>query len=99
YGQLIEAGQGRLASMAFGGDALAKGGKRPDTSVTIVALQSAPVTLNEAGEGEVSVDIPDFNGELRVMAQAWTDDRYGMAEAKTVVAAPIIAELSTPRFL
>ncbi|MCQ9425227.1 alpha-2-macroglobulin family protein [Pseudomonas sp. LJDD11] len=99
YGQLIEAGQGRLASLAFGGDALAKGGKRPDTSVTIVALQSAPVVLNEQGEGEVSVDIPDFNGELRIMAQAWTDERYGMAEAKTVVAAPLIAELSTPRFL
>lgn len=100
YGQLIEAGQGRLASLAFGGDAaLAKGGKRPDTSVTIVALQSAPVTLNEQGEGEVSVNIPDFNGELRLMAQAWSDDRYGMAEAKTVIAAPLIAELSTPRFL
>ena len=100
YGQLIEAGQGRLASLAFGGDAaLAKGGKRPDTSVTIVAQQSAPVTLNEQGEGEASVDIPDFNGELRLMAQAWTDDRYGMAEAKTVVAAPLIAELSAPRFL
>ncbi len=100
YGQLIEAGQGRLASLAFGGDAaLAKGGKRPDTSVTIVALQSASVTLNEQGEGEVSVDIPDFNGELRLMAQAWTDERYGMAEGKTVVAAPLIAELSAPRFL
>lgn len=100
YGQLIEAGQGRLASLAFGGDAaLAKGGKRPDTSVTIVALQSAPVTLNELGEGEVSVDIPDFNGELRLMAQAWTDERYGMAEGKTVIAAPLIAELSAPRFL
>lgn len=99
YGQLIEAGRNRLATLAFGGDALAKGGKRPDTSVTIVALQSAPVTLNEQGEGEVSVDIPDFNGELRIMAQAWTGERYGMAEAKTVVAAPIIAELSAPRFL
>ncbi|MGS0738995.1 alpha-2-macroglobulin family protein [Pseudomonas sp. GG8] len=100
YGQLIEAGRGRLASLAFGGDAaLAKGGKRPETSVTIVALQSAPVTLNAQGEGEISVDIPDFNGELRVMAQAWTGERYGMAEAKTVVAAPLIAELSAPRFL
>ena len=100
YGQLIEAGQGRLASLAFGGDAgLAKGGKRPATSVTIVALQSAPVTLNEQGEGEVSLDIPDFNGELRVMAQAWTDDRYGMAQAKTVVAAPLVAELAAPRFM
>ncbi|MCH4873659.1 alpha-2-macroglobulin family protein [Pseudomonas sp. TMW22091] len=100
YGQLIEAGQGRLASLAFGGDAaLAKGGKRPATSVNIVALQSAPVTLNEHGEGEVSVNIPDFNGELRLMAQAWTDDRYGMAQAKTVVAAPLVAELAAPRFL
>jgi uncharacterized protein YfaS (alpha-2-macroglobulin family) len=33
------------------------------------------------------------------MAQAWSDDRYGMAEAKTVIAAPLIAELSAPRFL
>lgn len=100
YGQLIEAGQGRLASLAYGGDAaLAKGGKRPATSVNIVALQSAPVTLDEHGEGEVSVNIPDFNGELRLMAQAWTDDRYGMAQAKTVVAAPLVAELAAPRFL
>ncbi|WP_296258680.1 MULTISPECIES: alpha-2-macroglobulin family protein [unclassified Pseudomonas] len=100
YGQLIEAGRNRLASLAFGGDAaLAKGGKRPETSVTIVALQSAPVTLNDQGDAEVSVDIPDFNGQLRIMAQAWTDERYGMAEAKTVVAAPLIAELSAPRFL
>ncbi len=100
YGQLIEAGQGRLASLAFGGDAaMAKGGKRPNTSITIVAQQSAPVTLDANGEGETSVDIPDFNGELRLMAQAWTDDRYGVAEGKTVVAAPLIAELSAPRFL
>ncbi|MBF8693735.1 alpha-2-macroglobulin family protein [Pseudomonas fulva] len=100
YGQLIEAGQGRLASLAFGGDAaMAKGGKRPNTTVTIVAQQSLPVTLNDKGEGQATVDIPDFNGELRLMAQAWTEDHFGMAEGKTVVAAPLIAELSAPRFL
>ncbi|MDM8348516.1 alpha-2-macroglobulin [Pseudomonas sp. sp1636] len=100
YGQLIEAGQGRLAKLAFGGDAaLAGGGKRPDTSVLIVAEQSQALRLNEQGEGEVSLDIPDFNGELRLMAQAWNDERYGMAEGKSVVAAPLIAELSAPRFL
>ncbi|QLF93116.1 alpha-2-macroglobulin family protein [Pseudomonas sp. ABC1] len=99
YGQLIE-GQGRVASLAFGGDAgLAAGGKRPDTSVLIVALQSDALKLDDKGEGEVSLDIPDFNGELRLMAQAWTDERYGMAEAKTLVAAPLVAELSMPRFL
>jgi uncharacterized protein YfaS (alpha-2-macroglobulin family) len=98
YGQLIEAGQGRLASLAFGGDAaMAKGGKRP-TTVTIVAQQSLPVTLDDKGEGQATVDIPDFNGELRLMAQAWTEEHFGMAEGKTVVA-PLIAELSAPRFL
>lgn len=100
YGQLIEAGQGRLASLAFGGDAgLAAGGKRPPSKVRLVALQSVPVTLDEQGEGDVSLDIPDFNGELRLMAQVWTDERYGMAEGKTVVAAPLVAELAAPRFL
>jgi uncharacterized protein YfaS (alpha-2-macroglobulin family) len=100
YGQLIEAGTGRIAKLAFGGDAaLAKGGKRPDSNVLIVALQAAPLTLNAQGEGEVSLNIPDFNGELRLMAQAWSDDSYAMAEGKTVVAAPLVVELSAPRFL
>ncbi|WP_339486748.1 alpha-2-macroglobulin family protein [Pseudomonas sp. EL_65y_Pfl2_R95] len=100
YGQLIEAGQGRMAKLAFGGDAaLAAGGKRPDTSVLIVALQAKPLNLDAQGEGVVSLDIPDFNGELRLMAQAWNADHFGMAEAKTVVAAPLVAELSAPRFM
>jgi uncharacterized protein YfaS (alpha-2-macroglobulin family) len=100
FGQLIEAGQGRMAKLAFGGDAaLAGGGKRPESNVLIVAMQAKPVQLDEQGKGTVSLDIPDFNGELRLMAQVWTDQRYGMAEAKTVVAAPLVAELSTPRFL
>lgn len=100
YGQLIETGQGRVASLAFGGDAaMAKGGKKPDTSVTIVALQSKPVMLDDKGEAKITLAIPDFNGELRLMAQAWTASEFGMAEAKTVVAAPVIVELATPRFL
>src|SRR5690606_12928652 len=99
YGQLIEGG-GRLASLAFGGDAdLMAGGKKPDTSVLIVALQSEPLQLDEQGRGDVELAIPDFNGELRLMAQVWTDERYGAAEAKSVVAAPLVAELSAPRFL
>lgn len=50
YGQLIEA-QGRVASLAFGGDAgLTAGGKRPDTSVLIVALQSDALKLDDRGK-------------------------------------------------
>ncbi|MCI1033296.1 alpha-2-macroglobulin family protein [Raoultella terrigena] len=100
YGQVIE-GQGRLASLRFGGDGdeLKRGGKPPVNHVTIVAQQAQPVALDDKGEGTVTLPIGDFNGELRVMAQAWTADDFGSSEDKVVVAAPVIAELNTPRFL
>ncbi|KAA1046389.1 alpha-2-macroglobulin [Pseudocitrobacter sp. 73] len=100
YGQVIE-GQGRLASLRFGGDGdeLKRGGKPPVNHVTIIAQQAQPVTLDDNGEGTVTLPIGDFNGELRVMAQAWTDEDFGSSEDKVVVAAPVIAELNMPRFL
>nr|VUD28700.1 alpha-2-macroglobulin [Raoultella sp. NCTC 9187] len=67
--------------------------------MTIIAQQAQPVTLDDKGEGTVTLPIGDFNGELRVMAQAWTADDFGSSEDKVVVAAPVIAELNTPRFL
>lgn len=96
YGQVIE-GQGRVASLRFGGDGdeLKRGGKPPVNHVTIVAQQAQPVVLNDQGEGTVTLPIGDFNGELRVMAQAWTADDFGSSEDKVVVAAPVIAELNT----
>ncbi|WP_434639304.1 alpha-2-macroglobulin family protein [Klebsiella sp. I138] len=100
YGQVIE-GQGRLASLRFGGDGdeLKRGGKPPVNHVTIIAQQAQPVVLDDRGEGSVTLPIGDFNGELRVMAQAWTADDFGSSDEKVVVAAPVIAELNTPRFL
>ncbi|MBS2288437.1 hypothetical protein KFZ19_28080, partial [Salmonella enterica subsp. enterica serovar Typhimurium] len=57
------------------------------------------VTLDAYGEGTITLPIGDFNGELRLMAQAWTEDDFGSSESKIIVAAPIITELNTPRFL
>ncbi|MDL2286694.1 alpha-2-macroglobulin family protein, partial [Desulfococcaceae bacterium OttesenSCG-928-F15] len=101
YGNIIEAGKGSRARLAFGGDApeMTPGGKKPDTTVLIVALQSDALSFDENGIAEVSLDIPDFNGTLRLMAQAWNGEQYGMAEAKTLVAAPLVMEISMPRFL
>ncbi|TCC14252.1 alpha-2-macroglobulin family protein [Kosakonia quasisacchari] len=100
YGQVIE-GQGRLAALRFGGDGdeLNRGGKPPVNHVTIIAQQAQPVMLDENGEGTVSLPIGDFNGELRVMAQAWTAEDFGSNESKVIVAAPVIADLNMPRFL
>lgn len=100
YGQVIE-GQGRLAALRFGGDGdeLNRGGKPPVNHVTIIAQQAQPVTLDDNGEGTVTLPVGDFNGELRVMAQAWTAEDFGNSEGKVIVAAPVITELNTPRFL
>ncbi|HEY1847124.1 MAG TPA: alpha-2-macroglobulin [Buttiauxella sp.] len=103
YGQVIE-GEGKLAALRFGGDGdegdeLSRGGKKPVNHVTIIAQQAQPVQLDENGEGTVNLPIGDFNGELRVMAQAWTDDRFGSSENKVVVAAPLVTELAAPRFM
>lgn len=100
YGQLIELGQARRAGLNFGGDQDSdRGGRAPISSVTLVALQSEPVTLDASGRAEIHLDIPDFNGELRIMAQAWTDSDYGMSEGKTVVVAPLVVEMAAPRFI
>lgn len=100
YGQLIEVGQARRAGLNFGGDEDGgRGGRAPISSVTLVALQSEPVQLDAAGEALVSLDIPEFNGELRLMAQAWSDGDYGMSEGKTVVVAPLVVEMAAPRFV
>lgn len=103
YGQLIE-GSGRLAALRYGGDGdeedpLARGGQKPVTHANIVAQQLQTVTLDGRGEGVLELPVPEFNGELRLMVQAWNEADFGVAEKKVVVAAPLVSELATPRFM
>lgn len=104
YGQLIESG-GNLAKLAFGGDSddlnsdLSRSGKKPPSTVQLLSQQLNEITLNSKGEGEIDLAIPDFNGEVRIMAQAWTDQEFGKADKLMKIAAPLVAELTTPRFL
>ncbi|OCG20831.1 hypothetical protein A9G22_10460 [Gilliamella sp. App2-1] len=102
YGKLIE-GKGRNVNVSFGGDALLgvanTGGNKTLTEVNIISQQLQIITLNDEGEGVVDLALPNFNGELRIMVQAWDDNRYGKAEQVMTVASPVVAELSTPRFL
>lgn len=97
YSRLIE-GKGRLAGLSFGGDAVA-GGKKTLTDVKIIAQQLKIVTLDNQGEAVVELPLPDFNGELRLMAQVWDQQRFGKAEQPLQVVAPFIVELASPRFL
>jgi len=64
-----------------------------------ITIMSELVQFNENGEAVISVDIPDYNGQAQVVAMVFNDDQFGQAESNVIIAAPIVAELSIPRFL
>jgi uncharacterized protein YfaS (alpha-2-macroglobulin family) len=51
------------------------------------------------GTVTVSLDIPQFNGEVRLMAVTYTASRFGSAEQRMKVADDLILEPQVPRFL
>ena len=65
----------------------------------MTALYSGVVTLGPDGMTEVPLDIPDFDGRLRLMAVAWTPAKVGNAVAVATVRDPVLADLSMPRFM
>ena len=99
YGRLIESMAGQKGKLKWGGDAAPKPTKSLPKKVRLVDLFSGPVALDANGEAEVSLPVPDFNGSLRLMAVAASGERFGMQEAEVTVAAPLVVELATPRFL
>lgn len=100
YHRVIENDSGQWAGHRFGGDAdLDLAGKQPDEDVEILSHFTGPVRFDAAGEASVTIELPDFNGRMRLMALAYGADRYGMAEQEVTIAAPVIAELGMPRFL
>ena len=98
YGRLIEAQNAIVGELRTGGDGI--GGRNlavvPQKNV---ALFAGIITLNNEGRGTFELDVPDFNGELRLMAVAYTPTRMGHAEKPLTVRDPVVAELVLPRFL
>ncbi len=98
YGRLIKAEKGAVGAMREGGDSF---GGRPLAVVPTrtVALFSGIVKVGANGTVNVPVDVPDFNGELRLMAVAFTTTKLGHADRPLTVRDPVVAELVLPRFL
>jgi hypothetical protein len=100
YGRLIDAYAGRLGEIRQGGDDRARHlGGLDTTSIQTVALFSGIVRADDKGEATVSLDVPDFNGRLRLMAVAWSASRLGKAEKPLVVRDPVVSTVTLPRFL
>ncbi|AGG87358.1 alpha-2-macroglobulin family protein [Rhodanobacter denitrificans] len=102
YSRLIEAMDGAEAKLRYGGDmsgaALPKA-TRLNPKVQIVDLFAGPVAFDAQGKATLHVDVPDFNGSLRLAALAYTDSRYGNADGAVTVRAPLVVEPSTPRVM
>ncbi len=100
YGDILPLNDAPNAGLRFGGDAaLARGGKAAKADVQIVSLFSGLVHTDADGYADIDLDIPEFDGRLRLMALAFNDDRFGSAQREITVASPVIAQLSMPRFL
>ena len=48
-----------------------------------VDLFAGPVALNAQGQAQINVNVPDFNGTLRVSALAYTGDQYGQGSSES----------------
>jgi uncharacterized protein YfaS (alpha-2-macroglobulin family) len=102
YSRVIEAVDGAEAKLRYGGDMSGKGlphAARLNPKVQIVDLFAEPVAFDAQGKATLHVQVPDFNGSLRLAALAYTDERFGNADGNVTVRAPLVVEPSTPRVM
>jgi hypothetical protein len=98
YGRLIAPAEGEATALRQGGD----GGDATGflrIPQRIVTLYSGIVAAGPDGVAQIPLDIPDFAGELRLMAVAWDGARIGAASRPMTVRDPVVAEAALPRFL
>ncbi len=98
YGRLLDPNLGLPAEVRTGGDQLGGEGLSVVPTQT-VAMFSGIVEVGRGGEAEIDFTIPEFNGELRLMAVAWSDSGLGQADQPMTVRREAPADLILPRFM
>ncbi|GEK95225.1 alpha-2-macroglobulin [Gluconobacter kanchanaburiensis NBRC 103587] len=101
YGSLLLS-DAKTGAIRFGGDGAGESGGAdgpPIRTTESVALFDGPVTLDAAGRGSVSFDVPDFDGQLHLMAAAWSEDAVGNTQRDITTRDPVFPDLGLPRFL
>ncbi|MCW3477631.1 alpha-2-macroglobulin family protein [Limobrevibacterium gyesilva] len=97
WGRLIAPAEGEATLLRQGGD---EGSfVLPDIPQRTVTLFTPPVQAGADGRAVIPVDLPDFNGQVRLMAVGWQGSRVGAASMDVTVRDPLIAEPLLPRFL
>src|SRR6185437_983232 len=97
WGRLIAPPDGEATALRQGGD---EGSfALPDIPQKTVTLFVPPVQAGADGMAEFPLDLPDFNGQVRLMAVAWLGTSLGAASTDVYVRDPLVAEPLLPRFL
>ncbi|RLD68817.1 MAG: alpha-2-macroglobulin family protein, partial [Bacteroidetes bacterium] len=65
----------------------------------LVSFWSGILTTDKSGFAYYDVDIPQFSGDLRIMAVAYKDKAFGASSDNMKVADPIVISAALPRFL
>ncbi|MGE5271093.1 MAG: MG2 domain-containing protein [Thiohalocapsa sp.] len=101
YGRLIDPRAGGVGVLRSGGDTFAKRAVAglPDKSSRVVALFSGIVRLDSDGAARIRLDVPDFQGQLRLMAVAFSANKVGSGTGAVTVRDPVVTLVSLPRFL
>ncbi|MFN8293301.1 MAG: MG2 domain-containing protein [Chitinophagales bacterium] len=67
--------------------------------VKLVRYWSGIQSTNSNGTATFEVNIPQFSGELRLMAVNYVNEKFGAAESFIKVADPVVLSTGLPRFL
>ncbi len=107
YAHLIDNLNGKPAQLRDGGGAMAMAmvasdnsrASTPAKNINIVSLFSGIVQLDNTGKANINLDIPDFNGQLKLMAVAWNKNKIGSVQKQLYVNDDVVLQTSIPRFL
>ena len=98
YGRLLDPNLGLPAEVRSGGDQLGGEGLSV-VPVESIALFSGIVEVGRGGKAQIAFETPDFNGELRLMAVAWSNTGLGAASQAMTVRERAPSDLILPRFM
>lgn len=92
-----------VRASSTGGDGDLEMSKRvnpmPAKRVKVVSYWSGIKKADGSGEAEFEFDVPQFSGELRLMAVSYKGESFGAADNTMTVADPIVISTALPRFL
>lgn len=99
YGNLIDGLTGQMGEIRSGGDGAAQMRMQaPPPTEELMAQFFGPLEVVD-GKASATLDLPEFNGSVRLMAVAWSDTGVGQAGDDVLVRDPIVMTASVPRFL